>query len=136
MTYTAKSITDLAQIASTIKEELKYKVICFEGEMGAGKTTFIKELVKVLGSHDDVTSPTFSLVNEYETTDNQKIYHFDLYRLEDEEEALDIGIEDYLYSNYYCLIEWPNKITNFVPEEHHTITIEVVDGIRQLTLDK
>jgi len=135
MKYKLKSIDDIPQIASLIRSDFKHKVICFEGDMGAGKTTFIKGLVKELGSVDDVTSPTFSLVNEYDTTNHEKIYHFDFYRIEEEEEALDIGLDDYLYSGYYCLIEWPNKITNFVPDEHHTIYIEVVNGERYLTLD-
>ncbi len=105
--------------------------ITFEGEMGAGKTTFIKEFVKALGTNDEVSSPTFSIVNEYET-DKGKVYHFDFYRLNHEDEALDFGIEEYLYSNQYCLMEWPNKIANFIPDEHHTITLENVDGVRHL----
>lgn len=136
MTYLLKSINDIPRIAHEILQNLEHKIICFEGDLGAGKTTFIKGLIKELGSNDDVTSPTFSLVNEYDTEHGEKIYHFDFYRIEDETEALDIGLEDYLYSDAYCLIEWPNKIINFVPNEHHTITIEIDNGVRKLTLDK
>ena len=94
-------------------------------------------MVKELGSNDDVTSPTFALVNEYVTQDYKKIFHFDFYRIEDEEEALDIGLEDYLDSGNICLIEWPNKITNFVPDNHQTISIEILeDGSRQITVNK
>ena len=107
---------------------------CLTGPNGAGKTTFIKEFVKVLGTNDEVSSPTFSIVNEYDT-DNGKVYHFDFYRLNHEEEALDFGIEEYLYSNQYCLMEWPNKIANFIPDEHHTITLENVDGVRHLNFN-
>lgn len=137
MTYHVPTLKDLPQVAQLIAEELNQKIICFQGDMGAGKTTFIKTLVKELGSNDDVTSPTFALVNEYQTQDDKKIFHFDFYRIEDEEEALDIGLEDYLESGDICLIEWPNKITNFVPDNHQTITIEVLeDGSRQITVDK
>ena len=93
-----------------------------------------KFLVKVLGTSDEVSSPTFSIVNEYDT-DNGKVYHFDFYRLNHEEEALDFGIEDYLYSNQYCLMEWPNKIANFIPDEHHTITIENIEGRRHINFN-
>ena len=99
--------------------------------MGAGKTTFIKEFVKALGTTDEISSPTFSIVNEYDT-ERGKVYHFDFYRLNHEDEALDFGIEEYLYSNQYCLMEWPNKIANFIPDEHHTITIENIEGARHL----
>ena len=127
-------LDELPEVASKIISQLQYKLITFEGEMGAGKTTFIKEFVKALGTNDDVSSPTFSIVNEYET-DNGIVYHFDFYRLNHEEEALDFGIEEYLYSNQYCLMEWPNKIVNFIPDEHHTITIENVDGVRHLNFN-
>lgn len=137
MTYHVPTLKDLPQVAQLIAEELNQKIICFQGDMGSGKTTFIKTLVKELGSNDDVTSPTFALVNEYQTQDDKKIFHFDFYRIEDEEEALDIGLEDYLESGDICLIEWPNKITNFVPDNHQTITIKVLeDGSRQITVDK
>lgn len=85
------------------------KVITFHAEMGAGKTTLIKELVKQLGVKDNSSSPTFSLVNEYQTLDGETVYHFDLYRLNNEEEAYDMGIDEYFYSGNWCFIEWPKK---------------------------
>jgi len=131
MEFIINNLDELPEVAQKIIDQLQYKLITFEGEMGAGKTTFIKEFVKALGTNDDVSSPTFSIVNEYET-DSGIVYHFDFYRLNHEEEALDFGIEEYLYSNQYCLMEWPNKIANFIPDEHHTITLENVDGVRHL----
>lgn len=101
------------------------KVVLFKGEMGAGKTTLIKEIARILGVLGATSSPTFSLVNEYHINDHELLYHFDLYRLESEVEALDFGIEDYLYSGYWCMIEWPDKIKNLIPEQHTTVTLEV-----------
>ncbi len=101
------------------------KVVLFKGEMGAGKTTLIKEIARILGVLGATSSPTFSLVNEYHINDHELLYHFDLYRLESEVEALDFGIEDYLYSGYWCMIEWPDKIKNLIPELHTTVTLEV-----------
>ena len=131
MEFIINNLDELPEVAQKIIDQLQHKLITFEGEMGAGKTTFIKEFVKALGTNDEVSSPTFSIVNEYET-DKGKVYHFDFYRLNHEDEALDFGIEEYLYSNQYCLMEWPNKIANFIPYEHHTITLENVDGVRHL----
>ena len=131
MEFIINNLDELPEVAQKIIDQLQHKLITFEGEMGAGKTTFIKEFVKALGTNDEVSSPTFSIVNEYDT-DNGKVYHFDFYRLNHEDEALDFGIEEYLYSNQYCLMEWLNKIANFIPDEHHTITLENVDGVRHL----
>lgn len=131
MEFIINNLDELPEVAQKIIDQLQHKLITFEGEMGAGKTTFIKEFVKALGTNDEVSSPTFSIVNEYET-DKGKVYHFDFYRLNHEDEALDFGIDEYLYSNQYCLMEWPNKIANFIPDEHHTITLENVDGVRHL----
>lgn len=134
MEYKINGLAEIPAVAQQIIDQLKYKLICFEGEMGAGKTTFIKEFVHLLGTDDEISSPTFSIVNEYDTN-NGKVYHFDFYRLNDEEEALDFGIEDYFYSNAYCLMEWPSRVENLIPEEHHVITIENRDGVRYLTLN-
>ena len=117
MEFQINNLEQLPAVAKEILKQLKYKLVCFEGEMGAGKTTFIKEFVKLLGTKDDISSPTFSIVNEYDT-ENGKVFHFDFYRLNDEEEALDFGIEDYFYSNAYCLMEWPSRVENLIPEEH------------------
>ena len=111
------------------------KVVLFNGLMGAGKTTFIKALCKSLGVEDITSSPTFSLVNEYETPDGQRIYHFDLYRINAEVEALDMGIEEYLYSGNWCFIEWPEKIPNLFPPNVTTINIrEIENGDRILEI--
>ena len=131
MEFIINNLDELPEVAQKIIDQLQYKLITFEGEMGAGKTTFIKEFVKALGTNDEISSPTFSIVNEYDT-DKGKVYHFDFYRLNHEDEALDFGIEEYLYSNQYCLMEWQNKIANFIPDERHTITLKNVDGIRHL----
>ncbi|WP_313374237.1 tRNA (adenosine(37)-N6)-threonylcarbamoyltransferase complex ATPase subunit type 1 TsaE [Chishuiella sp.] len=134
MEFIIQNLEELPEVAKEIKKQLVHKIITFEGEMGAGKTTFIKELVKSFGTNDEVSSPTFSIVNEYDT-DEGKVFHFDFYRLNHEDEALDFGIEDYIYSNQFCLMEWSNKIANFIPDEHHTISIKNVDGIRYLNFE-
>jgi tRNA threonylcarbamoyladenosine biosynthesis protein TsaE len=129
------SIDQLAAVAQQILDQNPNKVILFNGEMGVGKTTLIKQLCKTLGIEEATSSPTFSLVNEYQTTKNQIIYHFDFYRLNRESEALDMGIEDYLYSGNWCFIEWSEKIENLIPEQHSIITIELLaDGNRSLEL--
>jgi len=107
-------------------------VVLFHGEMGAGKTTFIKALCVALGVKSPTSSPTFSLVNEYEATEGL-VYHFDMYRLKSETEALDFGIDDYLFSGNWCFIEWAEKIPNLIPDEHLVVTLTVVaDGKREL----
>ncbi|MDO8316182.1 MAG: tRNA (adenosine(37)-N6)-threonylcarbamoyltransferase complex ATPase subunit type 1 TsaE [Flavobacterium sp.] len=129
------SIDQLEEVAQKIIANNPKKVILFHGEMGVGKTTLIKQLCKTLGVTGATSSPTFSLVNEYEADDNQLVYHFDFYRLNKEEEALDMGIDDYLYSGNWCFIEWAEKIPNLIPETHSVITISLLtDGKRSLTL--
>lgn len=129
------TIDELELVAQQIIAQQPNKVILFNGEMGVGKTTLIKQLCKELGVLDATSSPTFSLVNEYETTDNQIIYHFDFYRLKNEMEALDMGADDYFYSENWCFIEWAEKIPNLIPEHHSVITIELLpDGKRHLKL--
>ncbi len=129
------SIDQLEEVAQKIISENPKKVILFHGEMGVGKTTLIKQLCKTLGVTGATSSPTFSLVNEYEADDNQLVYHFDFYRLNKEEEALDMGIDDYLYSGNWCFIEWAEKIPNLIPETHSVITISLLpEGKRSLTL--
>ncbi|MCK8142620.1 tRNA (adenosine(37)-N6)-threonylcarbamoyltransferase complex ATPase subunit type 1 TsaE [Flavobacterium sp. I-SCBP12n] len=129
-------IDQLEEVAQKIISANPNKVILFHGEMGVGKTTLIKQLCKVLGVKSATSSPTFSLVNEYEATNNQLVYHFDFYRLNQETEALDMGIDDYLYSGNWCFIEWAEKIPNLIPEAHSTISISILDdGKRSLTLN-
>lgn len=100
----------------------------FHGDMGAGKTTLIKALGKTLGVEDAMSSPTFALVNEYRTARERKIYHFDFYRIKNETEAYDIGVEEYLDSGEYCFLEWPDKIKNLLPAEHADIKITLDDN--------
>ncbi|RTZ03357.1 tRNA (adenosine(37)-N6)-threonylcarbamoyltransferase complex ATPase subunit type 1 TsaE [Flavobacterium sp. RSP49] len=129
------SIDELEEVTQKIITKNPKKVILFHGEMGVGKTTLIKQLCKTLGVTGATSSPTFSLVNEYEAFDNQLVYHFDFYRLNTEFEALDMGIDDYLYSGNWCFIEWAEKIPNLIPETHSVITISLLpDGKRSLTL--
>ena len=130
------SLEQLQEVAQKIIAKNPKKVILFHGEMGVGKTTLIKQLCKTLGVTGATSSPTFSLVNEYEANDNQLVYHFDFYRLNDEIEALDMGIDDYLYSGNWCFIEWAGKIPNLIPEVHSVITISLLpDGTRFLALN-
>ena len=129
------SLDEIKQVAKKIILEKPHKVILFHGNMGVGKTTLIKALAKELGVTDATSSPTFSLVNEYHAEDNQKVYHFDMYRLKSEIEALDMGIEDYLYSGNWCFIEWAEKIPNLLPDDFSTIILsQSVDGKRNLRL--
>lgn len=109
------SLLNLNQIAKDIVKNSKHKILLFHGEMGVGKTTLIKEICKELGTDDITSSPTFSIVNEYKTSNNDPIYHFDFYRVNNEEEAYNIGIEDYFYTDAWCLIEWPSIIKNLLP---------------------
>ena len=123
------SLKELDAIASRIIEKVTSKTLIFNGEMGVGKTTLIKALVKQLGCKDVVNSPTFSIVNEYEINNSDTlIYHFDLYRLNDIEEAYNFGIEDYLYSNHWVIIEWPDVIIDLIPVPHDIIDLFIEDN--------
>lgn len=129
------SLDQIQEAADQIIAQKPKKIILFNGEMGVGKTTLIKQLCKSLGVQDATSSPTFSLVNEYYTSGNQIIYHFDFYRLNKETEALDMGVDDYLYSGNWCFIEWSEKIASLIPQEHSVVTIELMsDGKRNLEL--
>ncbi|WP_121665426.1 tRNA (adenosine(37)-N6)-threonylcarbamoyltransferase complex ATPase subunit type 1 TsaE [Mesonia aquimarina] len=119
-------LNEISSIARKVIKVSSHKTLLFYGEMGAGKTTLIKEIVKQLGSKDNVTSPTFSLVNEYTST-NEKIYHFDFYRIEEESEALDIGIEEYFIDKNWLFIEWPEKIPNLIPEKFTKLELKKVN---------
>jgi tRNA threonylcarbamoyladenosine biosynthesis protein TsaE len=110
-------------------------VVAFYGELGAGKTTFFKAVCKELGVIDIVSSPTFALVYEYKTSGNEKIYHFDLYRINDPSELFDLGYEDYFYSGNRCFIEWPEKAENLLPADCLRVNITVSsDGSRTLKI--
>ncbi len=113
------------------------KVVAFYGEMGAGKTTFIKALCSALNVIDGVSSPTFALVYEYHTTDDSLVYHFDFYRINNPSELFDLGYEDYFYSGHYCFIEWPEKASHLIPDGALKIFISVLDdGKRKLKIEE
>ena len=122
------SLESLSEIASEIITSAKNKTLLFYGEMGAGKTTLIKEICMQLKVVDTVSSPTFSLVNEYKTSKETSVFHFDFYRIIKEEEALDIGIEEYLYDKNWCLIEWPQNVENLLPLESVQIHLSILDN--------
>ena len=125
-------LSEIDRIAMQLLSEVNSKTLLFYGDMGAGKTTLIKALVKALGAPDLASSPTFSLVNEYQT-DQGKIFHFDFYRIEDEMEALDMGIEDYLNLDAWKFIEWPQKIEKLLDEDVQKLEISIKnEGLRML----
>ncbi|MFD2528431.1 tRNA (adenosine(37)-N6)-threonylcarbamoyltransferase complex ATPase subunit type 1 TsaE [Polaribacter marinaquae] len=129
------SLDNLPEIATELIKVAAHKTLLFYGEMGAGKTTLIKQICKVLSVEDNISSPTFSLVNEYETFSGEKVFHFDFYRIEDENEALDMGIEDYLYNNTWCLIEWPQNVENLLPLDAVEIHLSILEnGQRNIQL--
>ncbi|MEH0158321.1 tRNA (adenosine(37)-N6)-threonylcarbamoyltransferase complex ATPase subunit type 1 TsaE [Limibacter armeniacum] len=134
----SRQLSDLGEVANKIIEFAGHDNIwLFEGTLGAGKTTLIKAICDQYGVEDLVNSPTFSIVNEYSTSNGNTIYHFDFYRLDDEEEALDIGYEEYVDSGKLCLMEWPSRIPNLIPEDHILIEINHgTDDQRQIKVSK
>lgn len=123
------SVKLLGQAAKKLIEQFPdHRVFAFYGKMGTGKTTFIQAVCSELGTPDNVTSPTFALINEYKTLAGDSIFHFDFYRIKDLEEAYDLGYEDYFYSGSYCLIEWPEKIETLLPQNYVEVKIEVQEN--------
>lgn len=120
-------ISDISTLPEACKKLIEFagniKVFTFNGEMGAGKTTFIKEFCKTLGSKDNFSSPSYSIVNEYHSSTG-KLFHFDFYRVIDAEELFDLGLEDYIESGNYCFIEWPDLAETFLPIPYLTIIIQ------------
>ncbi|MDE6569574.1 MAG: tRNA (adenosine(37)-N6)-threonylcarbamoyltransferase complex ATPase subunit type 1 TsaE [Alistipes sp.] len=128
MTQTIRitSEEELPQVAEAVLAAAGQRtVVVFRGEMGAGKTTLIREIAAQLGCTDTVTSPTFAIVNQYKGTDDRTVYHFDFYRIEDLREAYDFGYEEYFYSGDLCLVEWPERIEPLLPDEVVTVRIAV-----------
>ena len=124
---TIDSLSQLDSVAQTIIDSLgSRRVVLFRGGMGAGKTTLISRIVALLGAEDTVTSPTFALVNQYEGSEH-RIYHFDFYRINSIGEAFDMGYEEYFYSGDLCLVEWPEKVEQLLPEDTMVVKIEILD---------
>jgi tRNA threonylcarbamoyladenosine biosynthesis protein TsaE len=134
--FIAHSLEDLPTIADQlITEAGEHRLFAFYGKMGAGKTTLINSILDVLGVDDGGSSPTFSLVNEYEGRLGEPIYHFDFYRIENLEEVYDIGYEDYFFSTNYCFIEWPEKVEELLPNDVVKVQIRVEGDHREILLD-
>lgn len=136
MLLTLQSLAELPAAADAIIGHAgNNRIFLFYGDMGAGKTTLIKSLCSFLGTNDNVTSPTFAIVNEYQTT-GDKIYHFDFYRLKNQTEALDMGYEEYFYAGAWCFIEWPEKIPDLLPQHYTRVSIAALgDGSRQINIE-
>ena len=133
MSFFSYDQSQLDEVALQLLQEAgEEKVWVFKGQMGAGKTTLIKSLAKALQVMDPVSSPTFGIVNEYQTYSNGPIFHFDFYRLEDPMEALDIGIEEYFYSENYCWLEWAENIGALLPDRFFLIELTIESETRRL----
>ncbi|QIK60020.1 tRNA (adenosine(37)-N6)-threonylcarbamoyltransferase complex ATPase subunit type 1 TsaE [Dysgonomonas sp. HDW5A] len=128
-TIEIKSLDTIANAASEfIKQMGDNTVFAFHGEMGAGKTTFIKAICEKLGVDDVINSPTFAIINEYRSDSGELIYHFDFYRINKEEEAFDFGYEDYFFSGSLCFIEWPERIESLLPHDTVHVTVKEIEG--------
>ncbi len=136
MTFEVKDIAGLHPVAAHVQTLLKtYPVACFYGQLGAGKTTFIKQLCVMLGVTDNISSPTYPIINEYSTLSGRPVFHMDLYRLDSEEAAVRIGLEEYLESGNICLIEWADNFESLLPEQHIKIFIrKLEDDIRSIDI--
>ena len=127
---------ELSAVAKMILEKYDSKIFLFYGEMGVGKTSFIKKFCKELRVSDIVSSPTFSIVNQYSNVNDEIIYHFDFYRTEKKEEVFDIGYEEYLFSSSYCFIEWPEKIEDLLPTNYLKINMKLDDNNRIINIQE
>ncbi len=130
---TIDSLSELPKVAELVLESLEGRnVVAFFAPMGAGKTTLISALMEKTGSEDIVTSPTFALVNQYYTAEREPVYHFDFYRINSINEAFDMGYEEYFYSGDLCLVEWPEKVEQLLPDDTMVVKIEIIDETTRL----
>jgi len=130
MEFIVENPDELSYVAKQLLEAFEHKIILLNGQLGAGKTTLVKEIVRIQNPSEEVSSPTFSLVNQYQLQNGQ-MYHIDLYRIEDLNEAMEMGIEEYLFDDHRVFIEWPDVILPLLDNDYHTITIEVLDNSRR-----
>ena len=132
------SLNEINKAVVLLNEKLIHPIVCFNGDLGAGKSTFIRQLCLEWGVMDNISSPTFSIINQYKSTSKGSVFHFDFYRMEDAKEAMDIGVEEYLDSGQICLIEWGDKIESLLPQENiHIVEISLAaDNKRVLELKK
>jgi tRNA threonylcarbamoyladenosine biosynthesis protein TsaE len=133
--------TSPSQLETIAKQLLAFapdnRIFLFYGDMGTGKTTLIKAICHELGVQDNVTSPTFSIVNEYIASSSREAYHFDFYRLKNQTEAMDLGYEEYFYSGAYCFIEWPEMVPDLLPHHYVTVKIEVTgQNTREIIIEQ
>ena len=129
-------LTKIDRIADRLIEEFDSKIILFYGEMGSGKTTLIRSLVKSLGCQDDVSSPTFSIVNEYQLETGNTLFQFDFYRIKDDEELMNLGFEDYFNTDSWVFIEWPELALDQIPETYNSVTLNIEPNSRTLKLSQ
>ena len=136
--FTIPSIDKIGEVAEEfLKAYPEPAVFCMYGSMGAGKTTFVQALCEKLNVEDVVNSPSFAILNVYNTDKQDSVYHFDFYRLKEEEEAFDLGYEDYFYSDSYCFVEWPEKIASLLPEKRYDVKVTVLDdNSRQIEVSR
>lgn len=135
-TFIAKSAEELDSLAPAILDAIgSNRVVAMDAPMGAGKTTLVKAICRFLGSTSVVNSPTFAIINDYDLPDGKDLYHFDLYRLKDVNEAFNMGFDEYFYSGNYCFVEWPAIAESILPENSSTLRISVNDdGSRTITV--
>lgn len=136
MRFEIKQLDDIPRVAAAFLKAIKpHKIFAFHGNMGVGKTTFISGLMHQMQIDDHVSSPTFSIVNEYYSNQYGKVYHFDFYRIEDEEEAYQIGVEEIFDEDAYCFIEWPERIDNLLPPDCVSVYIDLENDARIIQVD-
>ncbi len=134
-TFYARKLDDLPALANVILEKAgSSRLFAFYGEMGAGKTTLILEMLKIMGVNDG-SSPTYSIVNEYQSKNGEPVYHFDFYRINSLDEAYDVGYEIYFFSGQYCFVEWPEKIGELIPEDAVKVHLTVRNETREIRLE-